>query len=510
MESIDKRQYLIHLHTDDKERNPIISGINFGEIAVRHNHENPEILFKVWSGETSGNQYYVHIKDADWVTTQISGAQADIEDELGVLRSNLNTLSSSTISFSGATVQEFKAVSGYFLNHIEAVSGALYNRIEEVSGYIKNTIDAEHNTLTGFSAEIISNVNSLSADAHTDILAKLQDAKDYTNTASADIETTINALDTKVDAISGYVKQTYATSADTHNAIEAVKTDLGKVYKYKGSVQTFPELSGVTGAKDGDVYNVVEPYGTPGTPGYVAAGTNFAYVATEISGHTSGYTGHWDQLGGTIDLSTYATTAYVGTVSGNIKSTIDTLSGNVHTTIGTVSGNIKNTIETVSGYIKNTIETVSGNIKNTIDANHKEFTDFSGFVVTTYATSADVNSISGWIATHVQKNETDITNLSAGVKSVSGYILNYVDNTVSANIATTIANLSGSAINIESNLGELSGATIDIQKNYVKNIVFANSAAAQSNVVAQRSDASEDGITYTFDFSKLHIDCGSF
>lgn len=68
--------------------------------------------------------------------------------------------------------------------------------------------------------------------------------------------------------------------------IANLKKDLGTVYSYKGSVDSYANLQSITSPKPGDVYNVVKEYNN------VPAGTNYAYTPT----------GTWDALGGTIDL----------------------------------------------------------------------------------------------------------------------------------------------------------------------------------------------------------------
>lgn len=73
------------------------------------------------------------------------------------------------------------------------------------------------------------------------------------------------------------------------DTVNTMKTSLGTVYNYKGSVATKADLP--TSAKAGDVYNVVAADGN--TP----AGTNYAKTADG-----------WDALGGTLDLSAYSTT----------------------------------------------------------------------------------------------------------------------------------------------------------------------------------------------------------
>ena len=498
----DQRQYLIHLNTDEFKKVPAVSGINFGEIAINYASGSPEIMFKTQSGDSDDTQYIVHVKDQAWVEQQIAGTQTDIEGKLQTLSASTIELSGVTKSFSAATHEKFDTVSGYFLEHIADVSGQLFNYTETVSGRIKSTIDDLDTKVQGFSAQIIADVNKLSGDASNDITAKYNDATGYTNTVSGNIANTIYDEHNSFTAFSAYVIDTYATSADTYNAIDQLKQDIGRVYQFKGSVPTYEDLP-TEDVKDGYVYNVLAAHGNIGDPDYYPAGSNFAW---QVTGDTADE-GQWDHLGGVIDLSDYATKAEVSAVSASIVTHVSNVSGYLYTDARTISGAIETTINAVSGALYNDIRTVSGAIENRIDAEHNAFTAFSGYMVENYTTTAYTSDLSGWIASHVEKNETDIANLSAGVESVSGYIIDYVDNTVSASIATTVANLSGSAINIETKLGQLSGETMAIQSGYVRTIQFAENADYGATV--QKAE-NATGSTYTFDFSKLHINCGSF
>ncbi len=82
-----------------------------------------------------------------------------------------------------------------------------------------------------------------------------------------------------------------------------VNSKLVAVLVYKGSVQTYANLP--TNADIGDVYNVIEAYQS------YPAGTNFAWNGKQ-----------WDALGGSIDLSGYATIEYVDNESDRLQNLI--------------------------------------------------------------------------------------------------------------------------------------------------------------------------------------------
>ena len=79
-----------------------------------------------------------------------------------------------------------------------------------------------------------------------------------------------------------------ADKADTYTKAE-VDAKVSSVYKFKGSVATVEDLP-TEGNVEGDVYNVQ------------ATGENYAWVAA-----TETVEGHWDDLGGDIDLTPYLT-----------------------------------------------------------------------------------------------------------------------------------------------------------------------------------------------------------
>ena len=103
------------------------------------------------------------------------------------------------------------------------------------------------------------------------------------------------------------------TTNDTTKALSAAQgkiiweriNGLGNVYKYRGTKTTISEVIAITNAVVGDVYNVEAEFSVGGKK--YPAGTNVACIKnTSTIEHTEA---NWDPLGGTVDLSTYATKA---------------------------------------------------------------------------------------------------------------------------------------------------------------------------------------------------------
>lgn len=102
------------------------------------------------------------------------------------------------------------------------------------------------------------------------------------------LSTAVEGLRTDVDTL----QETVSLKANTSDVYTKTEIDskISSVYRYKGSVATYSELP--SDATVGDVYNVE----TANSQNGVKAGDNLAWNGTE-----------WDNLGGNVDLSAYAT-----------------------------------------------------------------------------------------------------------------------------------------------------------------------------------------------------------
>lgn len=116
-------------------------------------------------------------------------------------------------------------------------------------------------------------------------------------------DTKLNKTDVVNNLITSDVSK--ALSAAQGKALSDRINGLGNVYKYKGTKLTISEVIAITNAVVGDVYNVEAEFSVGGKK--YPAGTNVACINnTSTTEHTEA---NWDPLGGTVDLSAYATKA---------------------------------------------------------------------------------------------------------------------------------------------------------------------------------------------------------
>ena len=188
-------------------------------------------------------------------------------------------------------------------------------------------------------------------------------------------------------------------SGNTANAIdgleETINTKISAAYVYKGSVANYSDLPG-TGNTVGYVYNVVN------ANGHIPAGTNYAWNGTA-----------WDALGGSVDLSGYATTA----VTNDLRSDLTTAQSKINS-LTAATGTLSTAISNVSGTVKTKYA-----LKTEVEAVDDKLAG--------YATTATTNSL----GTRITEAEGDIEALTAATGTLNTAISN-VSGAVKTNYAT--------------------------------------------------------------------------
>lgn len=368
----------------------------------------------------------------------------------------------------------YTAISGetYRAQGVEADHEGRITSLEDKMG----TITGE----SGLSATVIANKEKLDTldttyETKEDATAKYNSAVTYVNTASGNIEThlhegywdsatTKNKLDTIDQHIGDVSGAVIATSAAvitlSGDVIGYVDTKVSSVYRYKGSVDY---VSGLPQSDQvvGDVYNVVNANGNIGDADYTPAGTNYAWNGTA-----------WDALGGTIDLSTYATKDYVDNKTSGITD-METNISNLQRDLGTLSGS-------VSGFSGQVVE----NYYTKTDADAKFLTMDSA--ATTYYTSGDVETI-------------------------------YLAKSAAAATYLTIASATSRAVTVDQNITNLSSATVTIEGKANESLsavttgaVTAASTTGDTNASGVKIANDNEGRVATIDFSELIVDCGDY
>ena len=274
-----KNQRLINFHTSGLTSMPQASDVHYGEIVVRHNEQQPELLIKVNESEFGvipgsgavASAISVAVKNVtdyiDGKVDTLEGSIADLQEAVSGISTDIGENYVSNDAFEKAQEELFNSAttvaSADATEKVNAAKDELNNSITAATNTLQNSIDAvdekadanaqalaEYKTEVTNTYETKVNVTSAITDAKNDVYASA------TTVAAADAQAKANAA--KTDAINAA-----AVSAKTLNSgIEAVdgrvdtvsgslntfKTDVANTYETKNNVAT-----AITAAKS-DVY----------------------------------------------------------------------------------------------------------------------------------------------------------------------------------------------------------------------------------------------------------------
>lgn len=162
------------------------------------------------------------------------------------------------------------------------------------------------------------------------------------------------------------------------------ETVAGSVYKVKGTKATIDEVLAIEDATIGDVYNVTAAF-TLNSQKY-PAGTNVVFVGPGEEGEPDpSAQAQWDALGGTVDLTPYATTSFVNSELAKKANTDHTHTKSQITDFPTNVSEFTNdanyvpeTVLSGKGYITKTAADAAYDTKgaaSTAETNAKEYAD---------------------------------------------------------------------------------------------------------------------------------------
>ena len=450
-----KPQQLINYHTGSLSNMPLSGDVQFGEIVVRHNAEKPEILIKVSEG-TQGSEgykeYFVPFISSGAVysaiTAAITGSEGGIDSKIQTLKESLEAFSgdvTTNYAYSSYTHNEIVAeknaavssAASYAVAQDKELSGNLITYIDSASGAIASTISQQASKISAletFSGVVESNyatkefVGAASGYAYnqakSEVVGTAEDTKDdntvygakayakdindslsanlvtYTDQKFRDVTSDSTTLSGNVSTLSGSV---ITLSGDLKTYID---NELSVVYKYKGSVADVAALGSISDKENGDVYNVVAQNGNPGEAGYTPAGTNYAWVADESE--QGG--GHWDPLGGVVDLSNYTTTGVTDALAGRVQAL-----ESADSTKGTELSAVSASLLTLSGSVVDDYSTTSE--MNTAIGAASAAAVTSAYTASTAYTDGQIQMLSGITSAYVAGQVTQINNEIDGVKS---------------------------------------------------------------------------------------------
>lgn len=415
------KQKLINFHSSGNAVVPF-SDLEYGEIAVRHRTQPGESELIIKTSTTSGVSFVEKSK----VQTMISEGVSQVTTDMTEMAKSLSAVSATVVSVETTLGQEITN-NGNFHEEVRTnLSGHVATLTQNLSDnyYTKGQVDSKISTINTNTGQLSTDLNELSA-ATTALSASVQ-------TMSADVKS--------------YIDDRLTT-----------------VYKFKGTKQTYAELP--NNAEEGDVWNVVSAVGDSGSAGYTPAGTNYAWVPA-----SEGVAAHWDALGGTIDLTGFATKEDL--------QEIDTESTQLRTDLTELSAATTAFMETVANTYAESGDVVTeiGKASGAAVTSANSYTDTK---LADYYTTGQVDIKLSTINTNTGKLSTDLAELSGSTTALSASV-------------QTIETKANSALQGF----EFTGT----------NVTTSGTQTIQSGAKANYTT----GGTATLDLSELVIDCGNW
>ena len=263
-------------------------------------------------------------------------------------------------TYNGETLAGLKSEINLLKGDSTTTVGALASRVTDAEGRItalETTVGDNENGLVKDVADLKTKFDSYATSAET-VAADTQtlnDAKSYTDSQINAIKgdsyktgTTLASLESNLGTERGRIDAILQDAPDNLKSFKDVDTKITNAitaaYKYQGSVDNYSDLpENVTTI--GFVYNVKNAVGNIGDKNYTPAGTNYAWNGTE-----------WDALGGTVDLSTYATKTYVNNALTGVTGTGQ---GSIVTRLKTAETKIDNLQQSAST-LNTDVQTIKG------------------------------------------------------------------------------------------------------------------------------------------------------
>ena len=429
-----KNQKLINYHTGKKAEMPKLNEVDYGEIVVRHNAESPELLIKI--GEDSFGVFQASGAVQTAINTAVSAAQSTLNTTISGLQSDVKSLSSATKTLidevsaatkaTYATKAELKSTSGSIITAYEkAVGDAKIEIYDSATTFATKAKDdaitaaaASATTLLGLVDAVDERVDTVSGDLNTfkttvastyatqesvtsAIATAKSEAIDAAAASAETLNTSIEAVDDRVDTVSGdlntfktNVANTYATQTGVTSDIATAKSEAisaaaadaqekantaksEAIAAAAASAKTLSDkIDGVdnkVGTLSGNVETAIQNLETGLTATinkkvatayrYQKTVTNYADLPTsEMSKDTVGYVYNvenandnypagtnyawngteWDALGGSVDLSPYALKTEVSASAETLNNKIETVSASLNT----FKTDVANTYET--------------------------------------------------------------------------------------------------------------------------------------------------------------------
>lgn len=559
-----KNQRLINFHTSGLTSMPVASDVHYGEIVVRHNEQQPELLIKVSESE------FAVIPGSGAVASAISVAAKNVTDyvdgEVNTIESSITSLqktvseistnigenyvsktafeqaqgelftSATTVASDDATAKANKAKDDAIaaaaasattlLGLVDAVDEKVDEDVKALADYkteVSNTYETKDNVSTAITAAKTSVYSSATTAAAADATTKANNAKsDAIAAAAASAETLnnkIEAVDGKVDTVSTSLEAFKATVADTYATKTGVTSDIkdakDSVYS-SATTAAFAEAKSkadaaiaAAAASANTLQNNIDAVNNSVTGLSANVHTRIESLETGLTNTINEKVARAYRYAGscTYEQLTGKTAEFIGEVWNVTDANGDFPAGTNYAWNGTEWDALGGSVDLSPYALKTEVNGATKTLQDNIDAANGRINTvsasldtFKTFVANTYETKDNVSTAITAAKDSVYLSATTAAAADAKTKADTAY-----SSAVTA-AAASAETLNNSIEAVDNKVTGLSASTINIE-------ITANSAIQNASIVDGDSckvSVSKDKTELKFDFSNLVIDCGDF
>ena len=567
-----KKQQLINYHTGSKQSMPLSSEVQYGELVVRHNAEQPELLIKV------ADDKFATFVDVEAVAKKVN-------DSADSLNQTINAVSA-TVFTDYATKSALESVSGNIKSTLNAVKSALEGadtaiatELSAVSATVvanKETYDeyVEQNdkdiaALGAASAAVKTSVAELSAGTRAEV-SRLDGRVDsvFTSAVTVSKEYTNVQLSAVTEDLQGQIDDADSAIAALGAASAAVKTSVtelsagtrAEVSRLDGAITTakndaieaasaftLAQIKKVNDTNDGLAERVDALESSASTLSDELAELSgvtedfSAATHTALTGLSAGTVAEVARLDGRVDsVFTSAVTvskAYTDKKFTDefvpVKNAVDALTGNGESSVTSIVDKAIANVVAQAPEAFDTLKEIADWIGNGSGTTAAELvTDIEGLKSADTVISGAVNAVSATVVAnkeaydeYVEQNDKDIAALGAAsaavktsVSELSGATkaeVSRLDGRVDSSFTSAVTYVDAQVSLVTKSLKDKEDA-LDTRIDALEAISGATTTAIQTATFAEGNAAksgveiTKSGTTLVFDFSKLIIDCGEF
>lgn len=472
-----KNQQLINYHTGSKTNMPATTDVQFGEIVVRHNHEEPQLMIKVSSGTSGTDSYgewFVPFISSGKVSTEINSAVADAQ---GTIASDINNLEQKINAVSG-TVKETYWTSATTKEYVDKAKN---DAIETASGYTDTQIIA-------LSGSVVEAIDGVTGGDLSDLKSRVQKLEVFSGKVETDYATKEFAQNEADDAelaakiaSSAYTDQEIAKLSGITSAyvasqltgitgdISDLQSDVTKLKEFSGKVETDYATKEFVGAASGYAYtkakeDLIGASTDAATADTIWGAKNYASSLTKTLSGDAVTAIEAEKTRATnaeqaITDKVNAVSGSVSAMSADIKTYIDNELSVVYKFKGTVAdldalnavtgqenGDVYNVTNEIGTFGEEGYYPAGTNFAWDADANRWDALG-GAFQTEDLATSADLDALSGAVESLESAKQTIETNLTAVSGAVSALSASVVNNySTTEQIDTKIGAASAAAV----------------------------------------------------------------